>query len=701
MLAELGAAFQLAGLVLAVLSAALGLSTVGGGANPEATAARAATSRRALYAATAMVAGASACLLAALVSNDFSLLYVYENSSRSLSLGFKLADFWGGESGSLLYWALAIFVIGSGCVRIASRRHPELATVAGSLIGAIAGFYLFTLVFVSSPFAVFATVSPHQGLGLNPLLRDLGMEIHPLFELAGYGSFAIPFAFAMASLLLRRFDSAWIDATRRVALLSWGLLSTGLLLGMWWSYHVLGWGGYFGWDPVENVALMPWLLMTAYIHSIQVQQRRGRLRAWNFGLVIGAFLLSIFGDFIVRSGIIPSVHAFAISATSTWFLAFVAVCVVFSGVVLARSAGSLRPARRMAGALSREGTFLLQNLIILLLVAAILWGVLLPLLAGAFTGHQIVVSSPYYDQTSAPLMALLLALLAVGPLVPWRRVARGRWRLSPGGWSRRLLWPAIAWALTLAALLAVGARSVGPLIALPLVVAGLATCVAEYARGGRQVARQVRAGGGLVRAVIRVASANRQRYGAYLAHAGILVIAIGIVGSQFWQQQSQVVLRPGQTAELAGYHLTYQGRSTVTEGDHQVMTAVLRQPGGRLVEPRLLVYPALGGSEEPRADIQSSATEDLYVVLNGATQQGGSAITIYVNPLVSWIWIGGGIMILGVVLNNLGRLQAVQEIAEAPEVPVGEELAGRRRSRAPAAATPAAASGRPPSRVSP
>ncbi|MBO0708903.1 MAG: cytochrome c biogenesis protein CcsA, partial [Candidatus Dormibacteraeota bacterium] len=549
MLADLGSAFQLAGLALAGLSAVLGLWTLRDG-----PAARAATSRRALYAAAVMVAGASACLVAALVGNDFSLAYVYENSSRSLSLGLKLADFWGGESGSLLYWALAIFVIGSGAVRVASRRHPELATVAGALIAAVAGFYLFTLVFISSPFAVL-TVSPHDGLGLNPLLRDLGMEIHPLFQLAGYGSFAVPFAFAMASLLLRRYDSAWIDATRRVALLSWGLLSTGLVLGMWWSYHVLGWGGYFGWDPVENVALMPWLLMTAYIHSIQVQQRRGRLRAWNFGLVIGAFLLSIFGDFIVRSGIIPSVHAFAISDTSTWFLGFVAVCVVFSGVVLARSAGSLRPARPMAGALSREGTFLLQNLIILLLVGAILWGVLLPLLAGAATGHQIVVSSPYYDQTSAPLMALLLALLAVGPLVPWRRVARGPWRLSPQGWSRRVLWPAIGWALTLVVLLALGERSLGPLVALPLVVAGLATCLAEYVRGGRQVVRHVRSGGGLVRAIARVAVANRQRYGAYLAHAGILVIAIGIVGSQFWQQESQVLLRPGQTAELAGYHL--------------------------------------------------------------------------------------------------------------------------------------------------
>jgi cytochrome c-type biogenesis protein CcmF len=692
MLADLGAAFQLAGLVLALLSAVLGLSTLRGGPP-----ARAATGRRALYAATVMVAGASACLVVALVGNDFSLAYVYENSSRSLGLGLKLADFWGGESGSLLYWALAIFVIGSIAVRVASRRHPELATVAAALIAAIAGFYLFTLVFLSSPFAVLS-VSPQDGLGLNPLLRDLGMEVHPLFELAGYGSFAIPFAFAMASLLLRRYDSAWIDATRRVALLSWGLLSTGILLGMWWSYHVLGWGGYFGWDPVENVALMPWLLMTAYIHSIQVQQRRGRLRAWNFGLVIGAFLLSIFGDFVVRSGIIPSVHAFAISDTSIWFLGFIAVSVVFSGVVLARSAGSLRAARPMAGALSREGTFLLQNMIILLLVAAILWGVLLPLLAGALTGHQIVVSSPYYDQTSAPLMALLLALLAVGPLVPWRRVVRGRGRLSLGSWSRRLLWPVIAWAVTLVVLLALGARALGPLVALPLAVAGVATCVAEYVRGGRQVARQVRSGAGLLRSVARVTVANRQRYGAYLAHLGILVIAIGIIGSQFWQQESQVVLRPGQTAALAGYHLTYQGRSTVRDGDHQVTTAVLRQPDGRLLEPQLLVYPALGGSEEPRADIQSSATQDLYVVLDGATSNGGAAITIYVNPLVTWIWVGGAILILGVVINNLGRLQGAGEMAWTP---AAEEAAAPRQRQAPAAASPAAASARPAPRVSP
>lgn len=692
MLAEAGAAFQLAGLVLAALSALLGLSTLRGGTAP-----RAATARRALYAATVMVAGASVCLLVALVSNDFNVAYVYENSSRSLPLGLKLADFWGGETGSLLYWALAIFAIGSVAVRAASHRHPELATVAAALIAAVAGFYLFTLVFVSSPFAVL-TVNPRNGLGLNPLLRDTGMEIHPLFQLAGYGSFAVPFAFAMASLLLRRYDSAWIDATRRVALLSWTLLSVGLLLGMWWSYHVLGWGGYFGWDPVENVALMPWLLMTAYIHSIQVQQRRGRLRAWNFGLVIGAFLLSILGDFIVRSGIIPSVHAFAISDTSTWFLGFVAVCVVFSGVVLARSSGSLRAARPMEGALSREGTFLLQNLILLLLVASILWGVLLPLVAGSVTGHQIVVSSPYYDQVSAPLLALLLALLAVGPLVPWRRVVRGRSPLSLGTWSRRLLWPVAAWVLTLAALLGLGVRGAGPLVAFPLTAAGLATCLSEYVRGGRQVARRMRSGGGLLRSVLRVMTANRQRYGAYLAHVGILVIAIGVAGSQFGQVQTQVTLRPGQSVTLAGYHLTYLSRSTVRDGDHLVTTAVLRRPGGRLVEPQLLVYPSLGGSEEPRADIQSSATDDLYVVLDGTTQGGGAAITVYVNPLVTWIWVGGGIMILGVVLNNLGRLAPAEAAARED---AGEEAAPTRPAEAPAAASPAAASARPASRVSP
>ncbi|MGH7912102.1 MAG: heme lyase CcmF/NrfE family subunit [Candidatus Dormibacteraceae bacterium] len=705
MLADLGAAFQLAGLVLAAFAAGLGLSTLRGGG-----AARARTARRALYAATVMVGGASAVLVVLFLTDDFSVAYVYANSSRGLDVWLKVADFWGGESGSLLYWSLAIFIFGSIAVAVAARRIPELATLAGALVAAIAGFYLFTLVFVSSPFATLG-VTPQNGLGLNPLLRDVGMDIHPPFELAGYGSFAIPFAFAMASLLARRYDAAWIDATRRVALISWTLLSTGLLLGMWWSYHVLGWGGYYSWDPVENVALIPWLVITAYLHSIQVQQRRGRLRAWNFGLVIAAFLLAVFGDFVVRSGIIPSVHAFAISGTAPLTLGFLAVCLLFSGTLLARSASGLRATQPMSGALSREGTFLLQNIIIVLLVAAVLWGVLLPLLTGALRGSQMVVSSPYYDETSAPLMALLLLLLAVGPLVPWRRVVRGSSQLSLGSWSCRLVWPAAGWMLTLAVLLLAGARSLGPLVALPLVAAGLATCLSEYVRGGRQVARQVRSGAGLGRSILRVAAANRSRYGAYLAHAGILVVAIGIVGSQFWQQELQVQVHPGQTVALAGYRLTYEGSYTVVEGDHRATIARLRQPDGTLVEPQRLVYPALGGSQLPRADIQSSATEDLYVVLDGVTGGGGAALSIFVNPLVAWIWVGGVILIVGVVLNNLGRLAASSPaVVRATEQQAAQQEAEERRAdRSPApaetrpgAAKPAAATAQaPPSRAVP
>ncbi|MFZ0217312.1 MAG: cytochrome c-type biogenesis CcmF C-terminal domain-containing protein [Candidatus Dormiibacterota bacterium] len=658
MLPAFGAAFQLAALVLAVLAAVVGFANT-----RRDDPARARVARRAFYASSLMVVGASIVLVAAFVGNDFQLAYVTENSARGLALGLKVAGFYGGQDGSLLYWTLALTLIGSLSVAAAARRLPALATLAAAFLASTTAFFLFVLVFVASPFSVLATV-PRDGLGLNPVLRDGGMMIHPPFQLAGYSSFAIPFAFAMAALLARRYDAAWIAVTRRVALVSWGLQSAGVLLGMWWSYHVLGWGGYFSWDPVENVAIMPWLAVTAYLHSIQVQQRHNRLRAWNFGLVILAFLLSVFGTFIVRSGIVPSVHTFAISPIGPWFFGFLAIAVVVSGVMLASASGSLKSARPMEGLVSREGSFLLQNIVIVLLIGAILWGVLLPVLTGSL-GRQMVVAAPYYNQTSAPLMALLLALLATGPLLPWRRVlrpvagARTRVGLSLNGWLRRLAWPAAAFLLGLAVLLVGGVRQLGPLLALPLVVAGLATCTLEYARGGRQALRSAGSARRLPGAVVRIATRNRRRYGAYLAHVGILAIAAGIAGSHFWQQEQQVQLRPGQQVSVAWYRLTYQGTYQVPEGDHLTTFARFREDDGTVLTPARLVYPAMGGAVVSHVVIESSPVADLYLVLNGTTAAHGAAVTVFVNPLVPWIWVGGFLLVLGVLLGNLGHINAV------------------------------------------
>ncbi|HEV2475662.1 MAG TPA: cytochrome c biogenesis protein CcsA, partial [Candidatus Dormibacteraeota bacterium] len=382
--------------------------------------------RRAFYAATAMTAIAAVLLEVALLTPDFSLAYVVEHTDLATPAALVAAGFYGGQEGSLLYWTLILGVLGTASLVTAAALGGRILAYATGILASILTFFLFVLAVVASPFDLLS-VTPPDGLGLNPVLRDGGMLIHPPVVLAGFAAFAIPFAFACAALLAGRTDAGWIRHTRRFALLAWSLQSAGLLLGMWWAYHVLGWGGYWSWDPVENVALMPWLATTAYLHSSQVQAKTGRLGNWNFGLVIVAFLLVVLGTFIVRSGVVPSVHTFAISAIGPWFLGFLAVCVVFAGVLLALRIGVAEARPAEAPLVSREGAFILQNLLLLGVIAVVLWGTLLPLVSGMLGGER-VVDAPYYQRAAGPIFVVVLALMAVGPLLPWRRAGKPTWK---------------------------------------------------------------------------------------------------------------------------------------------------------------------------------------------------------------------------------------------------------------------------------
>jgi cytochrome c-type biogenesis protein CcmF len=645
LLAELGSAFLLASLVLAVLSACAGVAAGRAGDGTLASVAR-----RAFYAAAVGLAGASATLLASLLTRDFSIAYVFEHSDRALSLPLTAAAFYGGQEGSLLYWALLLGLMGSASIAAGAAASLRLTAFANAVLAAIVAFFLLVMVFVASPFALLPT-APTDGLGLNPLLRDGGMLIHPPFLLAGYSAFAVPFAFAIAALLAGRDDAAWVAHTRRYALVAWGLQSVGLVLGMWWAYHVLGWGGYWGWDPVENAALMPWLATTAYIHSAQVQERRRTLRAWNFGLVIAAFLLTALGTFLVRSGILPSVHSFAVSPLGPWFFGFLVAWVAGSGAALAWRSQRLRSSQPIEAGASREGAFLLQNVLLVALTAAVLWGTLLPLVSG-MTGRELVVGAPYYERVATPLLVAVLALLAVGPLLPWRQVR--------GGWLRLLRWPLAAAALTLAVLVVAGVRQPGALLALPLVAAGLATVVAEYGRGAAFAGRLA---GPWPLAAVRVVAGNRRRYGAYLAHAGMLAVAAGLIGSHAWQQTRQVTLQPGQTVTVGSHTLTFEGVESRSESDHAALVARVRM-GDETLEPARLTYPSLGGQAVTTAAIRSTPVDDVYVVLAGADATG-AAFTVYVNPMVTWIWVGGALLVVGVLLGNLARPEPQEERAPA------------------------------------
>ena len=595
--------------------------------------------RRAFYAAAAMTLLAAALLESALLTHDFSLAYVAEHTDLSTPTALVAAGFYGGQEGSLLYWTLILGLLGSASLVASASLGGRVAAYATGILAAILTFFLFVLAVVASPFELLS-VTPPDGLGLNPVLRDGGMLIHPPVVLAGFAAFAIPFAFACAALLAGRAGAAWIAHTRRFALLAWGLQTSGLLLGMWWAYHVLGWGGYWGWDPVENVALMPWLATTAYLHSAQVQEKRGRLRAWNFGLVILAFLLVVFGTFIVRSGVVPSVHTFAISAIGPWFLGFLGICIAFSGVLLATRASSLGAATtRPAAAISREGAFVLQNVLLIGVIAVVFWGTVLPLVSGMF-GLERVVGAPYYERAAAPLLAALLALMAIGPLLPWRQARRPT--------LRALRWPASAAALILVAMALAGVRSIPALIALPLAVAAAATVFTEY---GRALLRRPEA-------IVR----GRRRYGAYLAHLGLIVVAVGLAASHLGQQEKDVTLNPGQQVTVAGYTLTYTGSQQRQDGDHVDFIAGMRF-GDKTLEPSRATYAGLGGQALTHVAISTTPVADVYVVLASTNQDGSASFRIFVNPLVTWLWAGGAVIILGVVLGNLGERSLDGELA--------------------------------------
>ena len=635
MIGYLGSGALLAGLVIVGFSALLSFW-----AGWRENAVMVQVGRRAFYASAAMIVVAAALLEAGLLTHDFSLAYVTEHSDLSTPMPLIAAAFYGGQEGSLLYWALVLGLLGSASLVASSGLGLRLAGYAAGVLAAILTFLLVVLVLVASPFDLLGIVPP-DGLGLNPVLRDGGMLIHPPVVLAGFASFAIPFSFAAAALLAGRSDAAWIAHTRRFALMAWALQSTGLILGMWWAYHVLGWGGYWGWDPVENVALMPWLATTAYLHSSQVQERRGRLRAWNFGLVILAFLLVVFGTFIVRSGVIPSVHTFAISAIGPWFFGFVFVCLVFSICLLAFRSSALASTSQPAPTVSRESAFVLQNLLLIGVIAVVFWGTVLPLVTGML-GQERVVGVPYFERAAGPLFVVILALMAAGPLLPWRHAGSSL--------LHALRWPAAAAGIVVGALLIAGERSVPALLAIPLAAAAGTTCLVEYLRLGFRLRRSRSSWAQATAAIVR----KRRRYGAYLAHLGMVVVVIGIAGSHFWQQQRDVALMPGQQVSIAGYTLTYTGAEQRQLADHTELVGAMRL-GNQTLEPARATYAGLGGQSLTHVAISSTPIADVYVVLVGMNDDGSAAFRVFVNPVVSWIWAGGAIIILGVVLGNVGE----------------------------------------------
>ena len=602
------------------------------------------SAQNALFAAFATTAVAAIVLVVALVRRDFTFQYVAAHTSKSLPLGYALSAFWGGQEGSLLLWLLILSGYSALAVWL-NRRSRDLVVWVVPVLGLVASFFAFMLCFVSSPFVV--APAPADGAGMVASLQNPYMLAHPPMLYLGYVGLTIPFAFGMGALLSRQTDERWIILTRRWTLAAWTFLGVGQLLGAHWAYTEIGWGGYYAWDPVENAALMPWLAATAFLHSVMIQEKRGMLKVWNMVLVALAFLLSIFGTFLTRSGVVNSIHSFSQSPLGGWFLGFIAVMTVFSVGLIYIRLPLLRARTKLESLVSREATFLYNNLLLVALCLTILWGVMYPLLTQAVRGETRSVSKPYYDFFLHTFGLPLLLLMGIGPLVAWRRA-------SLRALGKTFLVPLVAAIVTGVALIGVGLGSSWPgLLTYTFSAFVAASIVLEFWRG--TTARRAIAGESLPRAFGSLVARNRRRYGGYVVHASIVLLAIGIAGSSAYQTVREPAhgLRKGQSMEIAGYTLTYVALSTRQEADAQATRAtVLVSRGGHHVttlHPGKNWYPVeQQTSNEVSIYHDPRNVGDLFAIADQIDPKSQILfLKVLVKPLVNLIWLAGFVFVLG------------------------------------------------------
>ena len=602
------------------------------------------SAQNALVAAFPVTLAAAVVLWVALGRRDLSFQYVAEHTSHSLPLGYALAAFWGGQEGSLLLWLLILTGYAALAVWL-NRRSRELIAWTVPVFALVASFFAFMLVFVSSPFTT--APAPADGAGMVPSLQNPYMLAHPPLLYLGYVGLTVPYAFAMGALLSRRTDERWIVATRRWTLAAWTFLGVGQLLGAHWAYVEIGWGGYYAWDPVENAALMPWLAATAYLHSVMIQEKRGMLKVWNMVLVALAFCLSIFGTFLTRSGVVNSIHSFSESPLGGWFLGFIALMTAFSVGLIYLRLPLLRARTKLESLVSREATFLYNNLLLVALCLTILWGVVYPLLTEALRGETRSVSKPYYDFFLHTFGLPLLLLMGLGPLVAWRRA-------SLRSLGKAFLIPLAAALATGALLLALGFGSSWPgLLAYTFSAFVAASIVLEFVRG--TAARRAITGEGTLRALTMLVARNRRRYGGYLVHAAVLLLAIGIAGSSAYQTVRERGLKPGQSLRAAGYTLTYTGIATRQEANARATRATVEVSRGgshvATLHPGKNDYPVEEQvSNEVSIYHDPRTLGDVYTIADQIDRNGTLYLKVLVKPLVNLIWLAGVLFVGGAVI---------------------------------------------------
>jgi cytochrome c-type biogenesis protein CcmF len=617
------------------------------------------------------------------LTDNFSMAYVAEHSNRALPVVYKIAALWAGQEGSLLFWSFLLSIYAFSALYVNRNKHPELMPYVGVILAGAQIFFLTLNNFVANAFNVLggvgATGVAHvallaDGRGLTPLLQYAEMDIHPPMLYLGYTGFTVPFAFALAALLGRYPGEKWIHITRRWTMIAWCFQTIGVLLGAHWAYAVLGWGGYWAWDPVENASLLPWITATAFLHSVMMQEKRGMMKVWNVWLVFITYMLTILGTMLTRSGIVSSVHAFAQSTIGAWFVVFLVLIFAVCFFAWWRNRDYLRSDNQLDSLVSRESSFLFNNLILLAACFAVLWGTLFPVLSEWVVGSKISVGPPFFNKVNIPIAMFLLLLTGVGPLLAWRKT-------SWDALKRNFAWPFAAGILAGVVAFIFGFRNVYALICLILSVFVTLTIFSEFFRGARVIASRDRSN--ILTAVGDLTMRNTRRYGGYVVHFGMVLIFIGIAGRAF-NKDIQMEVAIGQSFAIGPYTILCQNYDRTANDNFQSDRATLEV--FRNGKSEMMMYPArrfFPASEitETMVAIQSSPLRDLYIVYAGRNPENGRpVIHAYLNPLVKWIWFGGIVVVLGTGLALLPNRRAVLVLR-----PVSEKS----WSDSPAAAIPA------------
>ncbi len=601
--------------------------------------------RGAVFAVFGLASFAVLLMVAALVGRDFSIRYVARNASLGTPVFYTIIALWGALEGSILLWIWILALMSLLAVVIEGRRNRDSIPYATAVLLCISAFFLFLAAFPANPFAPIFP-APADGRGPNPLLQNHPlMAIHPPFLYTGYVGWSIPYAFAMAALIKGRLGEEWIRTVRRWSIVAWGFLTVGIILGGWWSYEVLGWGGYWAWDPVENASLLPWLTGTAFLHSVMIQERRKMLKVWNLALIITTFALTIFGTFLTRSGILSSVHAFSESTIGPLFLAFIAAILFVSFGLLVRRSDGLKPEGDLDSLVSRETAFLMNNLLLLGFAFAVFLGTLFPLLSEAVRGVKISVGEPFFNKVNVPIGLVLIFLMGIGPLIAWRRASLESLR-------RNFSLPLLLAFLCTGISSMLGVRGLYPLLAFALAVFASATVFQEFYRGAR--ARRQMTGEGYLAALSNLTRRGRRRYGGLIVHLGVVLVVVGITASTVFKLEKEVTLRRGESLHLGRYQVRFDDLAAwqephrfVVEGSFTVFNSNRRVAEMR---PSKRFYPS---EQQPigTVDVRSTPREDLYLILSSFTRDGASAtLKVLIRPLVMWIWIGGAVMALGAVV---------------------------------------------------